>query len=65
VPIVGYTLLAAVNFNQMTEQEQKHWFELGKQVERNERTYFTSKEFWFGIILGMLTMYSLIAFGIF
>ena len=49
----------------MTEQEQKHWFELGKQVERNERTHFPSKEFWFGIILGMLTMYSLIAFGIF
>jgi hypothetical protein len=49
----------------MTEQEQKHWFELGKKVERNERAYFKSKEFWFGIILGMFTMYYLIAFGIF
>jgi hypothetical protein len=40
----------------MTEQEQKHWFELGKQVERNERTYLTSKEFWFGLALGLITM---------
>ena len=49
----------------MTEQEQKHWLELGKQVERNEQTYFTSKEFWLGIILGMLSMYFLIAFDVF
>ena len=45
----------------MTEQEQKHWFELGKQAERNERTYLTSKEFWFGLVLGLLTMNSIFA----
>jgi len=44
------------NLQESTEQEQKHWFELGKQAERNERTYLTSKEFWFGLVLGLLTM---------
>lgn len=45
----------------MTEQEQKHWFELGKQVERDERTYLTSKEFWFGLALGLITMNTIFA----
>lgn len=49
----------------MNEREQKHWFELGRAMERNERTYFTSKEFWFGVILGILTMKSLISLGFF
>ena len=40
----------------MTEKEQKYWFDLGREMEKAERTYFTSKEFWYGIILGMLTM---------
>ena len=40
----------------MNEKEQKYWFDLGREMEKRERTYFTSKEFWYGIILGMLTM---------
>ncbi len=40
----------------MTEQQEKHWFELGRKVERNNRTYFNSKEFWVGVLIGMIIM---------
>lgn len=46
----------------MTEKEQKYWFDLGREMEKAERTYFTSKEFWYGIILGMLTIKVLLLF---
>jgi len=48
--------------DEMTEQEQKHWFELGKKVERSNRTYFTSFEFWIGFIIGFCIMYLLLNF---
>jgi len=44
----------------MTEQEQKHWFELGKKVERSNRTYFTSFEFLIGFIIGFCIMFLLL-----
>lgn len=41
----------------MKESEAKHWFELGKSVERSNRITLKTKEFWIGVLLGLLIMY--------